>query len=88
VKISLKRKDLATGRAIARERAFVTIQPLLAPDPAPAEKMLELISNAQNSLYMQLQYIHPSNRDDEKAFTDSSTPVPRVQRLETMSVSI
>ncbi len=55
----------------------MTIQPLLTPDRAPdgrtgiyAEKMLELISNAQNSLYMQLQYIHPSNRDDEAAFTD------------------
>lgn len=54
----------------------MTIQPLLTPDPAPdgrtgiyAEKMLELISNTQNSLYMQLQYIHPSNRDDEVAFT-------------------
>ena len=55
----------------------MTIQPLLTPDPAPdgqtgiyAEKMLELISSAQNSLYIQLQYIHPSNQDDEKAFTD------------------
>lgn len=54
----------------------VTIQPLLTPDPAPdgrtgmyAEKMLELISSAQNALYIQLQYIHPSNRDDEAAFT-------------------
>jgi PLD-like domain len=55
----------------------MTIQPLLTPDQAPdgqtgiyAEKMLELISDAQNSLYIQLQYIHPSNRDDEKAFTN------------------
>ncbi len=54
----------------------MTIQPLLTPDAAPdgrtgiyAEKMLELISNAQNALYIQLQYIHPSNRDDEAAFT-------------------
>jgi len=54
----------------------MTIQPLLTPDPAPdgrtgiyAEKMLELIASAQNSLYIQLQYIHPSNRDDEAAFT-------------------
>ena len=54
----------------------MTIQPLLTPDPAPdgrtgiyAEKMLTLISSAQNSLYIQLQYIHPSNREDEAAFT-------------------
>jgi PLD-like domain len=55
----------------------MTIQPLLTPDAAPdgrtgiyAEKMLGLISNAQHTLYMQLQYIHPSNRDDEAAFTE------------------
>ncbi|MBV8119405.1 MAG: hypothetical protein JO081_05635 [Alphaproteobacteria bacterium] len=55
----------------------MTIQPLLTPDRTAdgqagiyAEKMLELISSAQNSLYMQLQYIHPSNRDDEASFTD------------------
>jgi hypothetical protein len=55
----------------------MTIQPLLTPDPAPdgrtgiyAEKMLELISSAQNSLYIQLQYIHPSNRAEDAAFTD------------------
>ena len=51
------------------------MQPLLTPDPAPdgggmyAEKMLELISSAQHSLYIQLQYIHPSNQDEEAAFT-------------------
>jgi len=53
----------------------MTVQPLLTPDPAPdgggmyAEKMLELISSAQHSLYIQLQYIHPSNQDEEAAFT-------------------
>jgi hypothetical protein len=53
----------------------MTVQPLLTPDAAPdgggvyAEKMLELISGAQHSLYIQLQYIHPSNQAEEAAFT-------------------
>jgi hypothetical protein len=53
----------------------MTVQPLLTPDAAPdgggiyAEKMLELISSAQHSLYIQLQYIHPSNQAEEAAFT-------------------
>jgi len=53
----------------------MTVQPLLTPDPAPdgggmyAEKMLELVSSAQHSLYIQLQYIHPSNQAEEAAFT-------------------
>ncbi|MGA8755843.1 MAG: phospholipase D-like domain-containing protein, partial [Stellaceae bacterium] len=55
----------------------MTIQPLLTPDRAAddrtgmyAEKMLDLISNAQSSLYIQLQYIHPSNRAEDEAFTE------------------
>jgi hypothetical protein len=55
----------------------MTVQPLLTPDRAPddrtgiyAEKMLQLISSARNSLYIQLQYIHPSNRAEDAAFTD------------------
>ena len=53
----------------------MTIQPLLTPDLATdqhgmyAEKMLELISSAQHSLYIQLQYIHPSNQAEDAAFT-------------------
>jgi len=54
----------------------MTIQPLLTPDHAPgasagiyAEKMLDLISKAQKSLYIQLQYIHPSSNADDGAFT-------------------
>lgn len=55
----------------------MTLQPLLTPDRAAdgrtgiyAEKMLELITGAQNSLYIQLQYIHPSSRAEDAAFTD------------------
>jgi hypothetical protein len=53
----------------------MTIQPLLTPDAGPdgaglyATKMRELISGAQQSLYMQLQYIHPSNQDGDASFT-------------------
>ncbi len=55
----------------------MTIQPLLTPDRAAddrtgmyAEQMLDLISTAQSSLYIQLQYIHPSNRAEDEAFTE------------------
>jgi hypothetical protein len=53
----------------------MTIQLLLTPDSSPAgggiyaDKMLELISSARHSLYIQLQYIHPSNRAEDAAFT-------------------
>jgi hypothetical protein len=53
----------------------MTIQPLLTPDLGPdgagmyARNMRELISGAQQTLFMQLQYIHPSNRDADAAFT-------------------
>ena len=53
----------------------MTVQPLLTPDRAAdsggmyAEKMLELISSAQHSLYIQLQYIHPSDQAEDAAFT-------------------
>jgi hypothetical protein len=53
----------------------MTIQPLLTPDLGPdgagmyAKNMLALITGAQHSLYIQLQYIHPSTRDEDAAFT-------------------
>lgn len=52
----------------------MTIQPLLTPDLGPdgaglyVSKMHELIGGAQQSLYVQLQYIHPSTRDGDAAF--------------------
>jgi len=53
----------------------MTVQPLLTPDLAPdrggmyAEMMQGLISGAQHSLYIQLQYIHPTNQAEDTAFT-------------------
>jgi hypothetical protein len=53
----------------------MTIQPLLTPDLGLdgaglyVSKMHQLIGGAQHSLYMQLQYIHPSTRDSDAAFT-------------------
>jgi hypothetical protein len=53
----------------------MTIQPLLTPDRDAAgkglyaAKMLELISGAQQTLYIQLQYIHPSENDADADFT-------------------
>lgn len=54
----------------------MTIQPLLTPDTLPgastpqyATQMRELIASAQKSLYIQLQYIHPSDKAEENGFT-------------------
>ena len=54
----------------------MTIQPLLTPDLSEdgttamyAQAMLALIAGAQQSLYIQLQYIHPSNKPGDAAFT-------------------
>ena len=53
----------------------MTVQPLLTPDRGAdsggmyAERMLPLISGAQRSLYIQLQYIHPSNQTEDAGFT-------------------
>lgn len=53
----------------------MTIQPVLTPDAAPdggsgiyVEKMHELISGARKSLYIQLQYIHPSDKPEDAGF--------------------
>jgi phosphatidylserine/phosphatidylglycerophosphate/cardiolipin synthase-like enzyme len=52
------------------------LQPLLTPDRMPgsqdgfyATKMKELISSAKTSLYIQLQYIHPSSQPADEGFT-------------------
>ncbi|HWE75630.1 MAG TPA: phospholipase D-like domain-containing protein [Stellaceae bacterium] len=52
----------------------VTVQPLLTPDPGQhmplyVEKVLALIDSAQRSVYMQTQYVHPSDKDVDKNFT-------------------
>ncbi|MBV9826882.1 MAG: hypothetical protein JO001_14575 [Alphaproteobacteria bacterium] len=53
----------------------MTVQPLLTPDLGPdgaglyASKMRQLIEGAQHSLYIQLQYMHPSTKDADAAFT-------------------
>jgi len=48
----------------------VILTPLLTPDPGVYQaKMLELIQNAQTSLYIQLQYIHPPNGSADADFT-------------------
>jgi hypothetical protein len=52
------------------------IQPLLTPDPAAdgspamyAQQMLALISGARQTLYIQLQYIHPSTKEEDAPFS-------------------
>jgi PLD-like domain len=49
----------------------VTITPLLTPDPGVYQAaILDLINSVQTSLYIQLQYIHPSNAPADAKFTD------------------
>jgi len=55
----------------------MTIQPLLTPDtvsggtaPQYATRMKELIAGAQSSIYIQLQYIHPSDKSAQTGFTE------------------
>jgi hypothetical protein len=48
----------------------VTITPLLTPDPGVYQRaMLKLVSSARTRLYIQLQYIHPSDKDEDADFT-------------------
>jgi len=50
---------------------LVKITPLLTPDPGVYQAaMLDLINSVQDSLYIQLQYIHPSNAPANAKFTD------------------
>ena len=52
------------------EYEAVTITPLLTPDAGiyqPA--MLNLIRSATEKLYIQLQYIHPSDKNEDADFT-------------------
>ena len=47
----------------------VTITPLLTPDPGVYQaEMLRRIQAAQSKIYIQLQYIHPSNNAGDDAF--------------------
>jgi phosphatidylserine/phosphatidylglycerophosphate/cardiolipin synthase-like enzyme len=49
----------------------VTITPLLTPDPGIyQEAILNLINSVSKSLYIQLQYIHPSSDPANAKFTD------------------
>lgn len=48
----------------------VTIQPVLTPDKGVyAGKILELLQAAERSLYIQTQYIHPSDQAQDTGFT-------------------
>lgn len=47
------------------------VRPLLTPDPGVyAGAVLELVNGAQQSLYIQTQYAHPSARPEDQAFTE------------------
>jgi len=51
------------------EDEVMTITPLLTPDPGVYQPaMLSLLQSAQTSLYIQLQYIHPSNKAEDADF--------------------
>jgi serine protease AprX len=45
----------------------VAVQPILTPDNY-ADEVLRLIQSARKSLYLQTQYIHPSDKDGDRRF--------------------
>lgn len=52
----------------------VTVQPLLTPDPGVmttmyVDKVMALIKSAKRSIYVQTQYIHPSDKPEDQNFT-------------------
>jgi hypothetical protein len=57
------------------------IQPLLTPDKGSyAPHVLELLQQAQKSLFIQLQYVHPSDSPDNQDFIDLVDAVIERQR--------
>lgn len=57
------------------------IQPLLTPDPGVYQQaVLQLIQTAEQSLYIQTQYAHPSDQPTDQAFTDLLTAVTERQK--------
>lgn len=59
----------------------IRIQPLLTPDKGSyAPHVLELIQQAEKSLYIQLQYVHPSDSPDDQDFIDLVNAVIDRQR--------
>jgi phosphatidylserine/phosphatidylglycerophosphate/cardiolipin synthase-like enzyme len=69
---SLKRQAIGKFKFAAplTIQEAVTITPLLTPDPGDyAGAMLALINSVQTSLYIQLQYIHPSDTPANAKFT-------------------
>jgi hypothetical protein len=57
------------------------IRPLLTPDPGIyVGAVLDLVNGAQQSLYIQTQYAHPSTRSEDQAFTDILNAVVARQR--------
>lgn len=48
----------------------ITITPLLTPDPGVYQPaMLKLVRSAETRLYIQLQYVHPSDKEEDANFT-------------------
>lgn len=73
----------------------MTIQPLLTPDQAEGggiglyvSEMLKLISGAQRTLDIQLQYMHPSNNGDDADFTALLDAVAKKQQQQGFVVRI
>ncbi len=73
-KSSLARVPSAKPTQMFQAKTFsdvsVTIDPVLTPDKGIyTGKILQLLQSAQQSLYMQTQYIHPSDQAQDQAFT-------------------
>jgi hypothetical protein len=67
---AIARGEFEFHRPLRIDNEAVTITPLLTPDAGiyqPA--MLKLVRSAEEKLYIQLQYIHPSNKDEDADFS-------------------
>lgn len=69
VEIEAARKPWKFFAPLRIEDEEVEITPLLTPDPGVYQPaMLALIRSAQKKLYIQLQYIHPSDKEGDEDF--------------------
>jgi phosphatidylserine/phosphatidylglycerophosphate/cardiolipin synthase-like enzyme len=70
VEIEAARKPWKFFAPLRIDDEEVEITPLLTPDPGVYQPaMLALIQSATKKLYIQLQYIHPSDKDGDEDFT-------------------
>jgi hypothetical protein len=71
--VTTKQPPFVLGKKKVFDNINVTLQPILTPDPGKhttmyVDQVLDLINNANKKVYMQTQYIHVSDRPEDKDF--------------------